>query len=310
MTAYADRRRRSAAGRLVVALVAIVAGAALSLAGCDTTTPSTVPATQTIAPEATPAQTTYHLDTDVWYAGLVLHMDLATALLDSRGGIVDVAFRIDNPGEEDADLDAKLTLVVAGNRSVPTRESHVPSTPAGNTALGLLTFELQGIASAADAYLEIGADPDHIAIVPFSGSAKEQAVTFEPIEKALKGVGTAGTLQVTLRHGQLRWDLPDWNQELKATLQALTITYDVRNNGDFTGGFAFTADNISLRLPNGKVINPRADGHSQSIDLISSNGTKRSLFSRFEVPANAKGKFTLLVHNGDSQGSVTFTIGG
>ena len=290
-------------------VVALVASAALGLAGCDTTTPSTAPSTSTPAPIATPSQTAYHLDTDVWYAGLVLHWDLATALLDSRGGTVDVAFRIDNPGQEDADLDAKMTLVVAGNRIIPTRESHVPSTPAGKTALGLLTFELQGIASAADAYLEIGADPDHIAVVPFSASAGLDPVTFQPIEKALKGAGSAGTLQVTLRHGQLRADLPDWNQELRANLRALTVTYDVRYNGDFTGGFAFTADNISLRLPNGRVVDPRADGHSQSIELISAGGTKPRLFSRFEVPASAKGKFTLLIHNGESQGSVTFTIG-
>lgn len=299
--------RAAAPGRLAVALLAT---AALALAGCDTQTPSLAAPTPTTAPQATPVQATYQLGTDVWYAGLVLHMDLATALLDSRGGTVDIAFRIENPGEEDADLDAKMTLVVGGNRIVPTRDSHVPSAPAGKTELGLLTFELQGIASAEDAFLEIGADPDHIAIVPFSPSSSEEAVTFEPIDKALKGAGSAGTLQVTLRHGQLRWDLPDWNQELNATLAALTVTYDVRFNGDFSGGFAFTADNISLRLPNGKEVHPRADGHSQSIELIASNGTQQNLFSRFQVPSGAKGKFTLLIHNGASQGSVSFTIRG
>jgi hypothetical protein len=201
-----------------------------------------------------------------------------------------------------------MTLVVAGNRIVPTRESHVPTTPAGKTALGLLTFELQGIASAADGVLEIGADPEHIAIVPFSPGSGDP-VTFQPIEKALKGSGSAGDIEVTLRHGQLRWDLPDWNQELAANLGALTLTYDVTNHGEFTGGFAFTGDNIELKLPNGKIIESRPDGHSQSIELLGPNSTKRGLFSRFEVPASAKGKFTLIVRNGNAQSTISFTIG-
>ena len=49
----------------------------------------------------------------------------------------------------------------------------------------------------------------------------------------------------------LRWDLPDWSQELDASLEALTLTYDVTYTGDFAGGFAFTGDNVALRLPDG-----------------------------------------------------------
>lgn len=308
MTGAPGHRRRPAATtrRFAGATVLLVAAA---LAGCDTPVPSAAPATPTSAPIATPRQTAYELRTDVWYAGLIVHFDLATTLLDSRGGTVDVAFRIENPTDEDADLDAKMTLVVAGNRIVPTRESHVPSTPAGQTALGLLTFELQGIASATDAILEIGTDPDHVAMVPFSPSTAD-AVTFKPIEKDLTGTGTAGTLQVTLRHAELRWDLPDWNQELDASLRALTLTYDIRNNDSFTGGYPFTAANIALKLPNGKIVRPRTDGHSQSIELLGAKSTKRGLFSRFEVPASAKGKFTLILRNGESQASVAFTIAG
>ena len=50
--------------------------------------------------DPTPNQTAYQLGTDVWYEGLILHMDLATAVLDPRGGTVDIAFRIENPGTE------------------------------------------------------------------------------------------------------------------------------------------------------------------------------------------------------------------
>jgi hypothetical protein len=298
-------RPGAAACRLVIAVLAC---AAVGLAGCDTPTPSVAP-TPTFVPEPTPNKTSYVLGTDVWYAGLILHLDQATTLLDARGGTVDVAFRIDNPGTEAADLDAEMTLVVAGQRIAPTRESHVPTTQPGGAAPALLTFELQGIASAADGVLEIGAEPDHIAKVPFTPAAGE-ALTFQPIEQALKGTGAAGTLQVTLRRGVLRWDLPDWNQELTDDLRALTVTYDVKNNGEFTGGFAFTGENIDLRLPNGKFVHPRTDGHSQSIELIGPGSTRKGLFSRFEVPVGAKGKFLLIVRNGQSRATITFTING
>ena len=288
--------------------VGLLAALAIAMAGCDTPAASVAP-TPTRAPEATPATSTYPLATDVWYEGLVLHMDLATAVLDSRGGTVDIAFRIENPGAEESDLDARMTLVVGGNRIEPTRESHVPTTAAGKTALALLTFELQGIASAADGLLEIGADPDHIAKVPFGPSGGE-AVTFQPIDLALKGGGSAGDLRITLRHGVIRWDLPDWSQELTADLRVLTLTYDVTYNGTFSGGFAFTGDNVELRLPNGKRVDARPDGHSQSIELVGSRKTKRGLFSRFEIPAGAKGKFALIVRNGSNEQAITFTIDG
>lgn len=288
------------------AAVLVLAGI---LAACDSAPPATVAPTPTRAPDPTPATTTYSLGTNVWYEGLVLHMDLATAVLDSRGGTVDIAFRIENPGEEPSDLDAQMTLVVAGNRIAPTRESQVPTTPAGETALALLSFELQKIESADDGVLEIGADPDHIARVPF-GPAGGEAVTFKPIDLKVSGAGSAGDLKITLRRGVLRWDLPDWSQELTADRRALTLTYDATYGGSFSGGLAFTGDNVSLRLPNGKTINTRADGHSQSVELIGAGKTKRGLISRFEIPAGMTGKFGLVVKSGGAQRVIPFTIKG
>lgn len=288
------------------AAVLVLAGL---LAACDSAPPATVRPTPTRAPDPTPATTTYSLGTDVWYEGLVLHMDLATAVLDSRGGTVDIAFRIENSGKEPSDLDAQMTLVVAGNRIAPTRESHVPTTPAGKTALALLTFELQEIDSADDGVLEIGADPDHIAKVPF-GPAGGEAVTFKPISLKVSGTGSAGDLKIAIKRGVIRWDLPDWSQELTADRRALTLTYDATYNGGFSGGLAFTGDNVSLRLPNGKTIDTRADGHSQSVELIGAGKTKPGLVSRFEIPAGMSGKFGLVVKNGGTQRVIYFTIMG
>ncbi|HET9852908.1 MAG TPA: hypothetical protein VFP56_10420 [Candidatus Limnocylindrales bacterium] len=317
MTAERSRgaaRRISAARRMTVARRRIVRPGALLLlaalfAACASAPPASVAPTPTRAPLPTPLTTAYQLGTDVWYEGLVLHMDLATAVLDSRGGTVDIAFRIENAGAEPSDLDARMTLVVAGNRIAPTRESHIPTTPAGETALALLSFELQEIDSAEDGVLEIGADPDHIAKVPF-GPAGGEAVTFQPVDLKLSGTTAASSLRITLRRGLIRWDLPDWSQELTEDLRALTLTYDATFTGTFSGGLAFTGNNVALRLPNGKIVEARPDGHSQSVELIGAGKTKRGLMSRFEIPASAKGKFGLVVRSGGEERIIAFTIKG
>jgi hypothetical protein len=145
--------------------------------------------------------------------------------------------------------------------------------------------------------------------VPLTPSAGAVAA-FQPQALTLKGTGAAADLKISLTSGGLRWDLPDWSQELDASLAALTLTYDVTYTGTFSGGFAFTGDNVALRLPNGKVVSPRADGHSQSIELIGAQKTKKGLFSRFEVPSGMSGKFALLVKNGSTTKAIVFTIGG
>ena len=304
----APLRRRTPLWRRTLHVLAAALMVVFILAACETPAASVAP-TPTRAPEPTPTQTVYELARDVWYEGLVLHIDRATAVLDARGGTIDVAFRIENPGAEASELDARMILIVAGNRLEPTRESHVPATPASETTLALLTFELQEIASADDGVLEIGADPEHIAKVPF-GPAGGEALTFEPVNLKLKGTGAAGDIRIALRSGVIRWDLPDWSQQLAEDLRALTLTYDVTYVGSFDGGFAFTGDNVALRLPDGKVIEPRRDGHSQSIELIRPGVTQKNLISRFEIPVGATGKFQLVVRNGGTNKGIVFTIDG
>ena len=279
---------------------------AMALAACDDAGPSVAP-TATPAPEPTATTTVYQLGTTVWYEGLEVEIVSVTATLDSRGGPVGVLLRMDNPTSEDSTLDGDVTLVVGTVRAAPTRDSAIPQVPAQGSAAATLMFELQGIESIGQAVLEIGTGPLHVAripITPFGGLA----VIYEPVELALSGSATAGTLKLTLRAGLIRWDLPDWSQELDASLQALTLTYDATYSGDFSGGFAFTGDNVALKLPDGTIVSPRRDGHSQSVELIGAKKTKKGLSSRFEIPAGLTGRFSLLVRNGTEK-AIPFTIG-
>jgi hypothetical protein len=283
------------------------------LAGClDTPAPSSTP-TAAPTPEPTPVSTTYDLEQTVWYEGLVIHVDGATATLDERGGPVSIRIRLENPGEDDSDLTARILLQLGADSSepplAPNRDSKVPNVPGHGSAGTVLTYDLQGIAAVDDAVVLIGEAPLHVARIPLSPAGGEARV-FEPIELTLAGIGVSGDLRLTLRSGVLRWDLPDWAEELPASVQAVTLTYDVTYLGDFEGGFAFTADNVQLRLPDNTRIAPRRDGHSQSIELVAAGQTKKALFSRFAIPAGLTGRFALIVRTDAGPKAIPFILGG
>jgi hypothetical protein len=283
------------------------------LAGCIDAPAPTVAPTPTPTPEPTPTTTTYQLGATIWYEGLILHVDDAVATLDERGGPVELRIRDENPGDDEGELDARIRLLVDATSTDPpaeaTRESKVPSVPAHGFVGALMTYELQGIPSVDKGVLLIGEDVNHVARIPLMPAGGD-LVDLEPVALSLSGAGTAGDLRLTLRSGVRRWDLPDWSQELVAGLDALTLTYDVTYQGTFSGGFAFTGDNVRLRLSNGTVIGPRRDGHSQSIDLVGAGKTKRGLFSRFEIPTGMTGRFGLIVRNGNTSKTIAFNLPG
>jgi hypothetical protein len=299
-------RRRTNTWRGGVALA--IALALLASACGDSTVPTLGPIT-TSPPEPTPTVTVYDLGATVWYEGLIIHVDTATATLDQRGGPVEVVLRLENPTGDVGELDGAIQLVLGKTRVGPNEDSSVPLVPPNGSMPVHLTFDVQGATSVDDASIQIGTVPNHIGRVPLTAAAGAVAA-FEPQDFTLKAAGAAADLKISLTGGDLRWDLPDWSQELDASLAALTLTYDATYTGTFAGGFAFTGDNVALRLPDGTVVKPRADGHSQSIELIGANKTKKGLFTRFEVPSGMSGKFALLVRNGGTTKAIVFTIGG
>jgi hypothetical protein len=297
------RPARPGSRRRVIATLVLTA----VLTGCADEAPGSIAPTPTRAPEATPVARTFPLGGTVWYEGLLLRFDRATSELTQRGGPVNVALRVENPGTEASDLDAKLILVVGDVRAEATRESAIATVPGGGLVGALLTYELQEIASVEDAVLEVGEAPNHVARVPLADPSA--MTTFEPQALDLDRAGNAGDLRIALTSGVVRRDLPDWSQELVEGLLALTLTYDVTYTGSFAGGFAFTAENVAVRLPDKSVVEPRRDGRSQSIELIGAGKKKTDLFSRFEIPSDQPGEYALLVRNGSAERAITFTIG-
>lgn len=286
---------------------AIALAIALTVAGCGGEAPPTAAPTPTRVPEPTPVVTTYEVGATLWYEGLLVHVDRATSILDARGGPVDVTLTIENPNPDPAEMQATIFLRVGGELIRPTRESEAPPIPEEGQVTALMTYELQGVTTVADAGVQVGDVPEHVGYAPLT-AAGGTPVTLEPRTLALTGEGTAGDLQIDLVSGLQRWDLPDWSLELPADRQAISITFDATFIGDFPGGFAFKADNIALRLPDGTNVAPRADGHSRPVELIGPGKTKRKLTARFEIPADLTGTILFVVIDGDEEATIPLVI--
>ncbi|TAK01520.1 MAG: hypothetical protein EPO36_05700 [Chloroflexota bacterium] len=301
------RRRRP---RRLATAIALVLGPVLPLVlgGCLTDAPTPVPdATASVAPEPTPIVTDYRLDRTIWYGGFVLTFQTATASIDAKGGPVAVTLLLGNPGDDEASMDGPIALVAGDVAVEPTRDSVLPLVPGHTHETVTLVFDVDAAFDVAAAAIRVGRAEEHQAIVPLVGAAKA-AVTLAPRYVDLGVTGQAGSLAIALQRVELRADLPDWRQQLAAGILAMTLTYDARYTADFSGGFPFTAANVSLRLPDGTLVEPRRDGHSQSVMVIAAGASAPGLESRFEVPAPGPGTYALIIRDGEATAELAFEI--
>ncbi|MEO7663611.1 MAG: hypothetical protein ABIV26_00675 [Candidatus Limnocylindrales bacterium] len=292
------------------AVLALSISAAMLLAGCltDAGSASLAP-TGSAAPDATPTVTSFHLDTTVWYAGIAIEFGTAIASLDAKGGPVTVTLALQNLGAEDASIEGPIRLA-AGDQSVePARETVIPTVPAGTRIATKIAFEVGPGFDFAAAAIRVGRSSEHQAVVPLlKAGSPIVPQTLEPITASLAAKVVAGALSVVIHRAELRADLPDWHQEMPREVLALTLTYDATFTGSFSGGLPFTSDSVSLRLPDGRTVQPRRDGHSQSLIVIGPGVKAPALQSRFEVGPPGGGTYTLFVSDGATKKSVAFEL--
>lgn len=287
-------------------LALLALATSLAIAACSPDEPaSSVGSTE--LPLPTPAVTRYELNTTVWYAGMVLDFGSATTIFDPTGGTVTVLVRISNPSTDDRTFDVPVRITAAAQGFDPVSGTEPPLVPAGGAVDELITFDVPGRPSVDDAVIRIGASEANQAIVPF-GSGPVKLATLEPVTLAVNGTANAADLRVTIRSGELRWDLPDWALELPVNTAALTVTYDATYRGTFAGGLAFSGDNVSLVLPDGTTVTSRKDGRSQSVALLLPGKAQTGLSSRFEVPSGMSGTYTLKFVNGSGHGQIPITL--
>jgi hypothetical protein len=135
------------------------------------------------------------------------------------------------------------------------------------------------------------------------------AVTLEPVAVSASGKAQAGDLRIDLDGGELRADSPWKHGQMTKGSFVLTMGYSATFDSGFAGGFAFSAENVALRLPDGTTVGVIQDGQSQSIELIGPNTTVKDLYSRFEVDDPAAGDYVFLVRSFDgAEDEIPFTI--
>ena len=287
-----------------MAALLVLAGA---LSGCTTESAPLATPPPTATPFPTPTTTVFELDATAWYAGLVIHLDRATAVLDAGGGFVTLDLRLENPGEDLASLEAPVLVESAGHEVDPVRGTIIPDVPAGASVGTSIQFNVDAAFVPERATVRIGRAAEHVVVVPFA-QGSQGLMTLQPQTLDLAGSGTAGSLSITLKGGELRADLPDWGLELARDSLALSVTYTARYRGTFSGGFPFTGANIALRLPDKSIISSRPDGRSQSIQILPPGALVPNLRSRFEVPPPGNGTYGLVVRDGSATHVIPFTI--
>jgi hypothetical protein len=284
-----------------------VLGLAAILAGCGLDNQPTPAATPTDVPLPAPVTTTYALQRTAWYAGLVIHVDSVSSILRAGVGSLTADLRIENPGTDPASLDAPI-LMISGSRILePVAGTELPDIDAGGSAAVSVRFDVEAGFDVSHATFRIGRPSEHEVVVPLVKGVSA-LVTNEPRLLALSGSGKAGSLMLTLRSGSVRADLPDFGLELPHGSLVLTVVYNAQYLGTFQGGFAFTAANIGLRLPNGTVVGPRQDGHSQPAAVLLPRAPKEDLTSRFDIPIPGVGTYALVIRDGKSSASIPIKV--
>lgn len=305
-------------GRLIPAL-AIAGALAVSVAACGGTSPAAEEpvvseaaasvAAESVAPQASTATTAVQVDQAIRFAGFKVSLGAATAeITEGRGGTVAIEATFENTGSDAAAFDGTLNLSSAGENATEGLGMDVPSVPGSESAKGTLAFEVADSFTFDDAVLTIGRAENQQAIVPLTPMAGT-AVTREPVTVAATGDGTAGDLGLELLGGEYRADQPWSHGQMEHGSFVLTLTYDASFQSDFAGGFAFSAENVALRLPDGTTVGVIQDGKSQSIELIGPNSTVKDAFSRFAIEDPAAGDYALLVRSFDNaEDEILFTI--
>jgi hypothetical protein len=255
-----------------------------------------------------PVVATVDVGGEAWFAGFHVTLGTATAeITPGKRGTLAIEATFENTGDEDARLDATITLTSAGETATEGFDQDIPSVPGGTSGKGLFSFSVEDTFTFDDAVLTLGQPANQQAVLPLKGG---EAVTREPVKLAVSGTGKAGDLQIDLAGAEIRADSPWKHGQQKKGSLVVTFDYSATFTSGFAGGFAFTAENVALKLPDGTTVGVVQDGRSQSIELIGPKSTKKDLFSRFEVEDPAAGSYAFLVRSYDgAEDEIPFTIG-
>lgn len=294
--------RNPVARRLMLA--GVVGLTAVSISACGSTTPSpspSEPVTAAVAASASPSPSptaspmTLDIDRSFWHSGFEVTLGRAVFTPTAAGGEVIVDASLRNDGPKTASFTGELALESAGvSVQAAASASDLPVVPGAATGTGTLAFEVGPEFDLSAAVLRVGDAGVVQSVIAFGDAVAD--IGNEPVELAWKSAsGRAGSVRVTLSEGVVRSDDPLTHRQLEPGHALVDLTFDVHRYGGAHSTTFIGTDNLRLRLPDGTTVAVRGDGISNPAALLAPGATIHDLHVRFEVPAPAEGRYSLVV---------------
>jgi hypothetical protein len=239
----------------------------------------------------TMAPVSHSINHAVYYAGFSLNLGEATLhSTDTGGRVVDIVTAFGNEGSDPTAFSATLDLASAGSHYQPDdRSAKLPTVAGQAQSSGNLSFDVDDKFTFADAILTIGQASHEQVVLPLGAGGT--LVDLAPKTFALTGTASTGPLKLDVKGGLLRTDNPKDHLEAEKGKRFLSISFDVTDTTGVPGGYAFTHDNVALKLSDGTQLVPD-DG---PIELLNPNSTLRAQTVRFTVPAPGAGSYQLVL---------------
>lgn len=231
----------------------------------------------------------------VYYAGFKLGLGTATLHTNDFGTrVVDIATTVGNEGTDPETFGSTLDLFAAGKHYSPDDVGTKLPTVAGQAQTnGNISFDVDDKFAFGDAVLTIGHPSHEQVVLPLGAPTAGGGVSIDlaPATFAVTGTASTGPLRLTVSDVVLRADNPKDHLEAEKGKRFLSITFDVTDTSGFPAGYAFTHENVALKLPDGTQLAPD-DG---PIQLLNPNSTLSGQTARFTVPAPGRGSYQVVL---------------
>jgi hypothetical protein len=191
--------------------------------------------------------------------------------------------------------------------------SDLPTVPGRATSNGEIVadglpadFTLDGVE------LVLGNGSVHQARVPLSGDG--DVVALDPLEITPGAAGQVGETTVTITGGRMVYDSPNLHQQIETGKAHLYVEFDLTASAALNGYSSISYGDLQLGLPDGTRVAAGVDSVDSVVGPRPSE-TLRDLFASFEVPADVRGSFELVLTGNytpvafeATTGSITFEL--
>jgi hypothetical protein len=245
---------------------------------------------------------TAQIDKTFWYAGFKVTLGKA---MYGPGKQVTIVATFDNESTQSEIFEAELVVQTPANNFIADSgmQDDVPKVPGKSSGMGTLVIPVNRQPfSFAGATLIVGDASGAQAKVPLDGNGT--LVDLAPKPVAVTGSVTAMTLTLTLKGGDLRYDVLSSHEQLKVGKLSLTLIFNISFTSDIQDEYPFSGNNLTLKLPDGTTTGSQ-DG---PVELLKTRTTLQDQSVRFTVSNPPTGKYGLVLTDDKVSQELGFTL--